>query len=81
MTGYVALAGLILFVVVAWCAWAWFFPFKRCFRCRKRGKRGPGSTRFGYSRCGKCGGGGEQIRWTAQLISKATGAPVRRAKE
>jgi hypothetical protein len=66
-----------LLAIVVFLAWCWFFPVKRCFRCRGRKGRGAGSTRFGYSRCGKCGGTGEQIRWTAALISKATGRPVR----
>jgi hypothetical protein len=75
------LAGAVVVAAVAWCAWAWFFPIKRCRRCRSRKGRGAGSSRFGYSRCRKCAGSGEQVRWTAQLISKATGAPVRGVKE
>jgi hypothetical protein len=74
-------AALVIVALGAWCIWGWFWPFKRCFRCRGTSKRGVGSTRYGYSRCGKCDGSGEQIRWTAQLLSKATGRPVRGSKE
>jgi|HubBroStandDraft_4_1064222.scaffolds.fasta_scaffold669327_2 hypothetical protein len=73
------LAGAVVVAGVAWRG-GWFFPIKRCRRCQSRKGRGSGSSRFGYSRCRKCGGSGEQVRWTAQLIRKATGTPVRGVK-
>jgi hypothetical protein len=78
---YLGMTGLCIALAAAWCVWAWWWPYKRCFRCRGRGKRGAGSTKYGYSRCSKCKGSGEQTRWTAQLISKTTGRPVRGSEE
>jgi hypothetical protein len=74
-------AGVVVALIAAWCAWSWFFPIKRCRRCQSRKGRGAGSSRFGYSRCRRCAGSGEQVRWTARLISKAKGTPVRGMKE
>jgi hypothetical protein len=73
--------GVILLLGAAWCAWGWFWPWKQCRGCRGRKGRGIGSTQFGYSRCGRCAGSGEQVRLTARLISKATGTAVRGSKE
>lgn len=71
------LAFAALLAVAVFLFWCWFFPVKRCRRCSGRKGRGLGSTSLGYSRCRKCSGSGEQVRWTATLISKATGKPVR----
>jgi hypothetical protein len=70
-------AALVIVAIGAWCAWCWFWPIKRCRRCEGRKGRGVGSTQHGYSRCRKCKGSGEQVRWTAALISKFTGWPIR----
>ena len=74
----IAVAGIVL--VLAYLAWAWFYPFGNCGKCRKRRGRGIGSSRFGYSRCGRCGGSGERTRVAARAISRATGKPVRGAE-
>ena len=71
------LAFTAVVAVVVFLLWCWFWPIKRCRRCAGRKGRGRGSTKFGYSRCRKCGGSGEQVRWTATAISKVTGKPIR----
>jgi hypothetical protein len=73
--------GIAILAGTAWLAWAWWWPWKRCRRCRGRKGRGLASSALGYSRCGACKGSGEQVRWTARLIAKATGTKVRGSKE
>lgn len=52
------LAAALVFVLVR----SRFWPNGRCPACRGRKGRGIGSTDRAFSRCGHCGGSGEQIR-------------------
>jgi hypothetical protein len=77
---------LLLAVTIAgagWLSYSWWFPFRRCPRCRNRvAGSGWGSTSRAYNRrCRACGNTGEQVRMTARLTSKATGHPVRGARK
>ena len=75
---------LILIAVAAvlgYLAWCWWWPITFCRSCRGRKGQGRLSSKYGWSRCRRCGGTGERVRITARAISKATGRPVRGSKE
>lgn len=81
MTRDVVLVLLALAAGAAWCGWAWWWPYTYCRRCVGRKGQGRGASKFGWNRCRRCGGKGEQVRHTARVISKLTGRPVRGSEE
>lgn len=78
--GYLGLALSLVTLITAWCLWCWFWPITYCRGCKGRKGQGLGATKYGWHRCGRCGGTGEQYRATARLISRLTGKPVRDTK-
>jgi hypothetical protein len=53
--------------VVIWHA---IWPYGPCPACRGRRGRGPGSSSAAWSRCRRCGGHGERLRFLSSLIRR-----------
>jgi hypothetical protein len=47
-----------------------FWPYGPCPACKGRRGRGRGSTDKAWSRCPRCGGGGERVRPISRIYGK-----------
>ena len=81
MTLALQLIGYGTLAAVLYGLWVWFFPHTYCRHCAGHKGQGLGSTNYRWSRCRRCGGSEERVRYAARLISKATGLPVRGSKD
>lgn len=65
-TGWWPAAAVV--VVLAYVAQCWWFPYRRCWRCRGARWRGDGRGNLRHRNCWVCGGRGVLRRWGAVLM-------------
>lgn len=70
------LAALTILGAALWLAHSWWWPWRPCRGCHGT-KKGAGSTKKTWNRCGWCSGSGEALRGGAWLLTQATRRPPR----
>lgn len=80
MSGHALLALAAIGYALWWLLSRWWWPFRPCPRCRRRGTNA-GSNARRWGKCGRCDGSGTAMRWGAQALHKGAAYTWRRRRK